>query len=78
MHVFDVEVLLSFPLQNGLSTFSDPRIIEQSFRNAVESNVSAEQKVAEGHKRILKLKEDFDQLLVQVLSGLCLLTHWRH
>ena len=68
MHVFDVGVLLSFPLQNGLPAFSDPRIIEQSFCNAMESNVSAEQKVAEGHKRILELKEDFDQLLVQVSS----------
>ena len=68
MHVFDVEVLLSFPLQNGLPAFSDPRIIEQSFRDAAESNISTERKVAEGNEQILKLKEDFDQLLVQVSS----------
>ena len=68
MHVFDVEVWLSFLLQNGLPAFSDPRIIEQSFHDTVESNVSTEGKVAEGNKQILKLKEDFDQLLVQVSS----------
>ena len=68
MHVFDVEVLPSFPLQNGLPAFSDPRIIEQSFCDAVESNISAERKVAEGNEQILKLKEDFDHLLVQVSS----------
>ena len=68
MHVFNVEVLLSFPLQNGLPAFSDPRIVEQSFRDAAESNISAERKVAEGNERILELKEDFDQLLVQVSS----------
>ena len=34
----------------------------------MESNFSAERKVAEGNERILELKEDFDQLLVQVSS----------
>ena len=68
MHVFNVEVLLSFPLQNGLPAFSDPRIIEQSFHDAAESNISTERKVAEGNERILELKEDFNQLLVQVSS----------
>ena len=57
-----------FPLQNGLPAFSDPRIIQQSFSDAVESNFSAERKVAEGSKQILQLREDFDQLLVQVSS----------
>ena len=68
MHVFNVEVLLSFPLQNGLPAFSNPRIIEQSFRDAAESNISAKRKVAEGNERILEWKEDFNQLLVQVSS----------
>ena len=78
LHVFNVEVLLIFPLQNGLPTFSDPRIIEQSFRDAAESNVSIERKVAEGNEQILKLKEDFDQLLVQVSSVKKDLHHQMH
>ena len=60
--------MLCFPLQNGLPAFNDPRIIEQSFRDAAESNLSAGRKVAEGSEQILQLKEDFDQLLVQVSS----------
>ena len=57
-----------FPLQNGLPTFSDPQIIQQSFRDATESNFSAERKIAEGSEQTLQLKEDFNQLLVQVSS----------
>ena len=70
--------MLSFPLQNGLPTFSNPRIIEQSFHNAAESNFSAERKVVESSEQILQLKEDFDQPLVQVSSRKKDLHHLMH